>query len=411
MKSVVKRILGVCMVLVMAASVLAGCGGQPAKPPAADNKAPAQSGPAKPPEHKVGAVISLTGPASVWGEPMRNSMNLLADGINAKGGIGGVPLKLVILDDESDPTKALVAAKKLVSEEKVLAILGGATSPTSMAMVKYLEESGVPMVSMGSSDAIITPINERKFIFKPVMRSQFMAELIVGFLEAKGVKKVAFMSAADAYGDSGLKAYEEASKNAKAQLVIKEKFAGTDKDMKPQLTKIKAAGAEAVVVWAIPPAASIINKNYKELGLNAMLIHSYGAASSYYVELAGQEAVEGTYLATDKTWMPSGLPAGDAQRKAIEAYTKGYKDKYGKDISPTGALAYDNLALVIQGIEKVGPTVERRSLRDALEGTKGFISVTGNISMSPTDHNGHPISDYVIGKMDKGQWKIEYQGK
>ncbi len=402
-------------------SALAGCSGgsadQGAKPaqPAATTKDAAKPEPAKaeapkPTEYKIGLAIELTGPIAVWGQPMKNSVSLAVDQINGAGGIKGVPVKLVVVDSESDPAKALLAAKKLVTQDNVLAVLGGAVSPTSMAMMKFLEESKVPLVSMGSTDALIEPVAERKYIFKPVMRSQFMAEVIVQHLKQSGAKKIALLAANDAYGQSGEDALVKAVQGSGIELAIKEKFAAADKDMKPQLTRIRSQNTDAIVVWAIPPAASLINKNYKELGLKAPLIHSYGAASTFYVSLAGAENVEGTYMAMDKTWVADNLPAGDAQRKAIEVYAKGYKDGYKEDISPTGALGYDNMMLVAKALEQAGQA-DREALRKALENVKDFISVTGKVSMSAQDHNGHSIQDYVVAKMENGKWKIVYQPK
>ncbi len=352
---------------------------------------------------KLGAVLELSGPASIWGGPQRNSIVMLAEEINAKGGVKGTPIELVVYDNESKETNSLVLAKRLVEQDGVLGIIGAGTTPTTMPMIPYVTQQEVPLISMGSSDRIINPPNERRWVFKTPNNTSDVVAKMLGFLKGRQLTRVAFLSVNNAYGDTGRAEFEKQAPKAGVEVVAWEKFGATDKDMKPQLTKVRSLGPKAIVVWAIPPAASIVAKSAAELGLpgEVQMVHDHGAGSSpAFIQLAAG-AAEGTVLVTAKLPVADQLPPTDPQRPLLLAYAKAYEEKYGQPASAIGGMAYDALLLFAKALETSG--AHRGRLRDALEATRALVGITGIFTMSPEDHNGLSVKDLEVARVKGGR--------
>jgi branched-chain amino acid transport system substrate-binding protein len=353
--------------------------------------------------YKLGAVLELSGPASIWGLPQRNSLVMLADEINARGGVGGIPVHLVVYDNESKETNSLILAKRLVEQDGVLGIIGAGTTPTTMPMLPYVTQQQVPLVSMGSSDRIIKPPAERRWIFKTPVNTSDVVTKMLGFLKERNLARVAFLSVNNAYGDTGRAEFERQAGGAGVEVVGWEKFGATDTDMKAQLTKVRSLGSKAVVVWAIPPAASIVAKNAAELGLSGdvQMVHDAGAASSpAFIELAAG-AAEGAVLVTTKLSVADQLPASDPQRPVLLAYAKRYQERFGQVASAIGGNAYDALVLFARALEIAG--ADRAGLREALEATRDAIGITGIFTITPEDHNGLSVKDLAVARVRGGR--------
>ncbi|WP_245543403.1 ABC transporter substrate-binding protein [Kyrpidia tusciae] len=211
--------------------------------------------------YKIGVDLELTGPSSVWGEPQIHAVEMLVDEVNQKGGINGTPIQLIKYDNQSKETESLVVAKKLVEQDHVLAIIGAGATPTTMPLVPYVTQQKVPMVSVGSGDAIASPASERKWVFKTPVSNQSISKKISEYLKQKGWTRVGFLSVNNAYGESGKSEFEKTAQSYGIQIVSSERFGATDTDMKPQLTSVKNKSPDALVVWAIPPARNGVRRN------------------------------------------------------------------------------------------------------------------------------------------------------
>jgi branched-chain amino acid transport system substrate-binding protein len=175
----------------------------------------------------------------------------------------------------------------------------------------------------------------------------------------------------------------------------------TDTDMKPVLTRIRGQNPQVIVVWAIPPAASIVDKNYKELGLTIPLVHDSGASTWPYHDLAAG-ANEGAYVLAYKSMGPENLPDGDPIKPVALQLVRDAEAKYGKRYGGVEASGYDALLVAVNAIEKGGP--DRGKIRDALENTRDFVGTTTIYNMSPTDHNGVNERDLVMVQIRDGKW-------
>lgn len=352
--------------------------------------------------YKIGAVIDISGNSSSLGVPERDTLLMLVEQLNAKGGINGHPVELEILDNKSTEQEAVTAVKGLI-DKGVLAVLGGSSSGTSMAMIPTVQNAKIPMISLAAASSIVEPVSERQWVFKTPQSDIVMVNKIIEYLKNNNMQKVAFLSMNNSYGDGGKKAFTTAAKEGGITVVAEEKFDATDKDMTPQLTRVKASGAQAVIVWAIPPSASILTKNFKDMGLTIPLIHSHGVGNQNFIDLA-QGAADGVILPIGKLAVADQIPADDPQKKVLESYIADFTKKYNSAPNSFGGYAVDGFNMLVSAIEKAG--ADRTAIRDQLEKTQGYTGVSGVFNMSAQDHNGLKPDSAVMVKIENGKWKL-----
>jgi len=389
---VLKRlVLPLLVCLSIIAALISGCG----------SSADKTAGSNESKSYKIGVVLDISGKSSSLGIPERNTVEMMVDEINKNGGINGTELEVIMLDTKSNETEAALAAKKLIQQD-VLAIIGASTSGSTMAMVESAENAGVPLISCAASINIVEPLEERQWVFKTAQSDSLVAAKIVEYLKANGMTKVAFMSVNSAYGDSGRAEFEKAVAASGIEIVVQEKFEQDDTMMTSQLTNIKKNDPQAVIAWAIPPAASSLTANYRQMAVDAPLIHSHGIGNQTFIDLAG-DAADGVIFPIGKLLIADILPETDAQKSVLTGYAEQYQAKYGPP-NPFGGYAWDAVQLVVNAIEKVGP--DREKIRTELENIKDFAGVTGVFNMSPEDHNGLAESDLVLVEIKNGKWQI-----
>jgi branched-chain amino acid transport system substrate-binding protein len=351
----------------------------------------------------IGGIFSATGPQSYLGDPEKKTMEMLAAEINAKGGIKGVPLKVIIEDDEGDSTKARLHAEKLVHKDKVLAIVGPSLTPTSMTVLEVTQKAKVPLISCAAAAQITSPADQRQYVFKTAQTDQMAVARIFTYLKAKGITKVAILTMTNSFGDAGMKQLTGQAPAAGMEIVAQETFGEKDTDMTPQLTSIKGKNPQAVIVWGTGPAPALVAKNMKQLGLKMPLVQSHGAASQKFIELAG-DAADGILMPAGKLTVYKLLPDSDPQKAVAKAYDEKFQAKFNKPASGFGGYAYDAMAMLVMALEKAG--ADREKIREALEQTKNHVGVSGVFNMSPQDHNGLTPDAFIIVKIDKGAFAL-----
>ena len=335
--------------------------------------------------YKIGAIFSVTGPASWLGEPERNTAQMIADKVNAAGGINGHPIELIVYDTEGDETKSVLNAKKLIEKDKVLAIIGPSRSGSSLAVIPVVQEAEVPNISCAASKRIVSPVAERKWVFKTPQSDEFCAEAMFEYMLKKGITKVAIITVSDGFGDSGRTELLEAAKRMGITIVADERYSNKDTDMTAQLTKIKGTDAQAIVTWSIGPTQVIVTKNVKQLGITIPLYQSHGFGNPKNIEQAGG-AAEGVLSPIGRLLVADQLPDYHYQKKVLMDYKTEYEKKFGGEVSTFGGHAYDGMWMVIEALKAVGPN--RAKIRDYLENMKGFVGTAGLFNFSPLDHNG-----------------------
>jgi branched-chain amino acid transport system substrate-binding protein len=379
-------LVGVTLALASLGLIFLGCGGSQKSAP-----------------YVVGGIFSISGPASYLGEPERNSMEMVAEAINAKGGINGHPLKLVIYDDETDVTKARLHATKLVQDKNCLAIIGPSITPSSMTVLEVTQKAKIPLISCAAAAGITAPAKDRFWTFKTAQTDAMAVARIYQYCQKHGITKVAILTVSSAFGVAGKEQLlSQASQNS-IEVVGQEVFADKDTDMTPQLTKMRSLPAQAVICWGVGPAPALVAKNMKQLGFAIPLIQSHGAASKKFIELAG-EAAEGIIMPAGKLAVWQQLPDTDPQKAVCKEYAENYTAKFKAPESSFGGYAYDAIRMLDQALAKAGSN--RDKIRGEIEGLKNFVGVSGIFNMSPEDHNGLTPAAFVMVKIHNGGFQL-----
>jgi branched-chain amino acid transport system substrate-binding protein len=351
----------------------------------------------------VGGIFSISGPASYLGEPERNSMQMVAEAVNAKGGINGHPLKLVIYDDEGDVTKARLHATKLAQDKNVLAIIGPSLTHTSMATLEITQKAKVPLISCAAGIGITSPAKDRFWVFKTAQTDRMAVERIYQYLQKHQISQVGILTVSTGFGVSGKHQLLDLAPKYNIKVVGQEVFGEKDTDMTPQLTKLRGTPAQAIICWGTGPAPALVAKNMKQLGMKLPLIQSHGAASKKFIELAG-DAAEGIIMPAGKLVIWKQLPDTDPQKAVCKEYAEKYTGKFKAPESSFGGYAYDALRMLDLTLAKAGS--DRAKIRSGLEGIKNFVGVSGVFNMSPEDHNGLSPAAFVMVKIHNGEFQL-----
>jgi branched-chain amino acid transport system substrate-binding protein len=395
-----KNVLFLLMTVLLAVALLAsGCGKKDSSAPGNANQSPGQAEVKEP--LKIGAIFATTGGAASLGTPARDTVIMLEEQINAAGGINGHPLKVIIYDTETDGTKALLAAKKLVEEDKVPVVIGPSTSGESLALVPYFQEEQIPLISVAAAARIVEPVEERYWIFKTPQSDYLVFEAMVRYFKQHNLMKVGFISEATGFGDSGRLELEKLAPKWGIDVVAWERFDRGDRDMTAQLTRIRRANPDAIVVWSIPPAASVVQQNIYDLRLNIPVIQSHGIGNMQFIEVAGQ-AAEGVIFPAAKLLAVDSLPDNDPQKKLLLKYKEDFIKKHGYSPPTFGGLAYDALMITVEAYKSGARTPQE--IRDFIEQLQNHVGATGIFNFSPKDHNGLALDSQVWIEIRDGKW-------
>jgi branched-chain amino acid transport system substrate-binding protein len=355
---------------------------------------------------KIGAFFALSGPGAHIGTPTKLVAEMVVEKINKEGGINGRPIQLIIGDTESDPAKAATIAKKFIHSDKVAAIIGPTSTGEGMQVKKIVEEAGIPIfMTVGGDPPIMEQTGPFTYIFKSPQRSSTAVKKLFGYLKDKKLTKVALMYATDPFGKDGVVWLKKLAPDFGITLVAEESFGPKDIDMTAQLTKIKAANPQAIVVWTIGPAGAIVAKNKAQLGLNIPLFQCHGQPDPTYIKLAGK-ASEGDRMPATKLMAAPQLKDDDPQKKVIQEFIKLYTDQYKYDkqfpINTHSGYAWDAINIVANAMKKAG--TDPKKLREAIEQTKGYVGVSGIYNITPQDHNGLDVDSMVIVEVKDGKF-------
>ena len=354
--------------------------------------------------YKIGAVFSITGVGSFLGEPEKKTAEMIADEVNKKGGINGHPLELIILDDESDATKCNLAVKRLIKKENVPVIIGPSRSGESLAVASVAEEAQVPLISCAASYKIVTPVENRKWVFKVAGSDAHVVGKMFDHMKAHGIQKIAIMTDSTGFGGSAREEFLRLAPENGITILADERFGPQDTDLSAQLTKIRSTQPQAIVNWSIGPTQVLAIKSWRDLGMESIpLYQSHGFGNLKNVELAGK-AAEGVLLPLARVNVGSLLADDQPQKKLILEYSKDYEGKYKEPVSSFGGHAWDSMHLAIAALKAVGP--DPAKIRDYIENTKGFVGMHGIFNMSPQDHNGLSKDDLEMVVVKDGKWAL-----
>ncbi|MEZ5611100.1 ABC transporter substrate-binding protein [Cognatazoarcus halotolerans] len=355
----------------------------------------------------VGVNVSATGPAASLGIPEKNTFALMPTTI------AGEKVNYIILDDASDTTTAVKNLRKMISEDKIDVVLGSTISPNSLAMIDVAAEAGTPMISMAASSRIVDPVDDkRRWVFKTPQNDAQMSTAIVEHMTNAGVKTVAFIGFADAYGEGWWQQFSSIAEARKLKMVANERYNRADTSVTGQVLKIVSARPDAVLIAGSGTPAALPQKALKERGYAGKIYQTHGVANNDFLRVCGKDC-EGTFLPAGPVLVASQLPDSNPVKKAATEYITKYEAAHGKgSVSTFGAHAWDTgrllQAAVPVALKKAKPgTAEfRAALRDALEGSKEVAGAHGIFNMSPTDHLGLDQRSRVMVEIQNGGWKL-----
>lgn len=337
---------------------------------------------------------------------------MLQDQINKAGGIKGADgkthqVQIITEDDASDASKATLAAKKLVEQDKVSVLIGSSGSPASVAMADYATTSKIVLISMASASTIVTGADgkEKTWVFKTPQSNTPVTQVQADYFTAKGITKVASLGVNNAFGQDSRNAMKAIFPKAGIEVLADELFQPGDKDFTAQLTKIKGLNPQALVVHATSAEGAALTVQAKQqLGFTVPIVHNHGIGNKDFIDLAGS-AANGILFPIGKLLTYQSLPDSDPQKAVLAKYVKDYTDfTKGAPISTFGGHAADAVMIAVQGLGAVG--TDAAKLQAYFEGgnIKNFVGITGVFNWTKDDHTGVAKESMVLNEIKGGNW-------
>jgi branched-chain amino acid transport system substrate-binding protein len=355
---------------------------------------------------KVGAILAVTGPASFLGGPEARTLEMLVADINAKGGMNGKQVDLIIKDSAGNPEKAVSFAKQLIEEDKVLTIIGPSSSGETMQIKKIAEDGKTPLLSCAAAEVIVDPV--ASYVFKTPQKDSDAVKMIYKEMNKLGLANVAVLADNTGFGKAGMEQLEKIAPEFGIKIVEKESYDTKDSDLTAPVAKIKAnKDVQAIVNWSVAPAQSIVVKNIRQAGWNVPIFQSHGFGNIKFVEAAGA-AAEGVIFPAGRLLIAADLPADQPQKGLLVQYKKNYEEKYKENVSTFGGHAYDAF-VILEAAVKVGGN-DRDKVRAAIEGLQNLPGTAGVFSFSAKDHNGLTIDAFQMMTVKDGKF-VAYSGK
>ena len=352
----------------------------------------------------VGVVQPLTGPASGLGIPVKNGIAIWPKTI------AGETLKVVVLDDATDPTTGVKDAQRLVTEDKADIIVGSSATPVAIPMADVTAESGTPQLSTAPAGL---PPGKDKWFFRLPQSNDVMAYAVVAHMKKQNVKTVGFLGYTDAYGELWLKALTaEAAKNG-IKIVATERFARADTSVTGQVLKLTSANPDAILIVASGSGAGMPQKAVMERGFKGKVYQTHAAATQDLMRTAGKDA-EGTFVVSGPATVAEQLPDSNPSKAAAVAFVQGYEKAYGPGSrNQFAGHAADALTVLEKAVPvalkkaKPGTPEFRAALRDALEGMGRTVLAHGVLNWTAQDHWGYTTETGVMLKVVNGAFKVE----
>lgn len=344
---------------------------------------------------RLGMICALSGPVSTIGKPLARGIEAYFKWINDQGGIHGRKIQFIVEDDQYNPANTVAAAKKLVEQDEVFAIVRPLGTATTAAILDYTIEKGVPVVGVASGSSLWSkPFKKTVFGIQPTyeLEGRLMAKYAVEELKAQ---RIAVFYQNDAFGKEGADSFVAALKARGIEPVAMVPYEVTEQNFSAHALKLQQANPDLVFVYAIQvPAASLL-KEAQKLGFRPKWLMTYVLADPILLALAG-EAAEGAYAGA---WLvdPENAPEAAKYREVLT--------KYFPDEKPGGysISSYAVAEIVVEALKRAGPDLTREKFIAALESLKNFTTgLTPPFSYSETEHQG--IKQIAIVQVQKGKW-------
>jgi branched-chain amino acid transport system substrate-binding protein len=358
----------------------------------------------------VGVILSLTGPAASIGIPAKNTVALWPTEV------AGQKLNVTVLDDASDATAAGLAARRLVTENKVDVLVGPSVTPTSLAVLQIAGETQTPMLSLAGGGAVILPQDgPRRWAFKMPPSEEIMLRIIFDRMRKDKQKHLAIVAMNNAYGQTFVDVAQKMATGAGIQITGVERFGATDTSFVSQALKLISSKPDAILIAAAGTPAAMPQIELKTRGFKGTVFQTQAVANNDYLRVGGSN-VNGTLMPVSPLLVAEQLPNSNPIKSVALSYVQKYEGKYGPGSRTLfGGIAWDAFMLLEHAAPAAlksgqpGTAQFRQALRDAIEKTKNLTLSQGIYSMSPTDHNGADNRSQVLVTVENGKWKYVEQ--
>jgi len=349
---------------------------------------------------RIGAILSVTGPAAFLGAPEARTLEMIVEEQNKKGGVLGRKIELIVKDSGASPEKAFSFAKQLIEEEKVFAIIGPSTSGETMKIKGVAEVGKTILLSCAAAEVIVNPV--AKYVFKTPQKDSDAIVKIFQQMKLMKISKIGVLSSNTGFGKAGEEQIMKLAPDHAITVLADEVYDKAASDLTAEVTKVKAAGVEAILNWSIEPAQAIVIKNARQIGFKAPIFQSHGFGNVKYVQAAG-EAAEGVLFPAGRLLVADVLPNTHPQKAVLVKYKKDYESKYKEEASTFGGHAYDAFIILVKGIEKAGK-VDKEAVRETIEQLTNVVGTGGVFNFSATDHNGLNVDAFEMLTVRKGKF-------
>lgn len=358
-------------------------------------------------ELTLGAVLSLTGPSAGLGIPERNTIELLPTTI------AGEPVRWIVLDDASDTTAAVRAARKLIEEEHVDAILGPSNTANSIALLDIVSSAGVPMISLSGSSAVNEPPEgTRRWAFKLIPSERVATVQIVDHMLRTGKTTLGHIGFANALGDGYIAALEAQANERQIKSLLQVRYNPGDTSVTPQVLRLTQARPDAVFVAASATPATTPILELRARGYTGPIYTVQGIAGPDAIRVGGT-ALNGVMFSAVPVLVAEQLPDGHPVKAAALRFVQAYEGRYGPGTrSLFGATLWDGFFLIDAAVPAAlkaglpGTPAFRTALRDAMEQVRGLAGAEAVFSLSPTDHSGAQADSQVMVEIRDGTYRI-----
>lgn len=339
---------------------------------------------------KIGVIGPLTGSASAYGISHLNGAQLAVDIINNLGGINGNKIIIIAADDENDKIKAAEVAKKLILENKVVALLGSISSDNTMVIQRICEKTEIPIITAVSTNPFITRVNFRysfRCLSDDTIQAKTLAEYVINLLN---IRKIAIIHDSNKYGSEGARIFSSISKQMGASIVAIEEFNSGDSNFILQINNLLNQTPEAVLIWGLYREAGLITKQLREAGFKGLIFGPDGLALKSYISIAGHSSEN---IVVTYPFNPN------QNNEKTKIFVEIYKQKYGQVPDSFAAHAFDGMMLILEAIKQVG--YNPKLIRDFLASFKEYNGVCGKGGF---DENGNETRNVELAKIVNGDY-------
>jgi branched-chain amino acid transport system substrate-binding protein len=354
---------------------------------------------------KVGIDLSSTGPAAAIGITSKNAMLMWP------ATLAGHPAQYTILDDGSDPGEAVRNIRRFVAQDKVDVVIGPNTTPSALAALDAVAETGTPMITLVGTSTVVEPQEgKRIWAFKMAQNDAAMADVVTRYMSNHNVKTIGFIGFADGYGESWLQQLTKFAELRHMQIVAVEHYNRTDSSVTGQVLKLMSAKPDAVLIAGSGTPAVLPQRTLIERGYRGPIYQTHGIATPEFIRLGGKD-VEGTLFPTQPVVVARDLPADNPIKKVALDFVSRYEARYGAgsvtqfagDAAGVYPLLNDALIRALKTAQP-GTAEFRAALRDALEKTHELVVPNGIVNTSKADHVGLDQRASVMGIVRGGKF-------